>query len=697
MRNVTRLLLIVVSLAISLAATAASVLDGKVTSVSAPSWRIDGLEFELQLTDAGLGAATRIARITLLESGDSFDDIVVLCERVAISNVAVACAAATFTVTLPAIGRQTLQGSFRYASNSGKAEVTLAGVAVAGSTLRIEIVAVDDNFDLRFSGADLQLDGLLQIANELGADFGDYSVAGNASATGRVRSVADGELRIELASDFSGTAIANASGTIATDNLGGRLKLDYTTAGAGARFDLSLESDAGEAYFEPVYANFGEHGMRLRAEQVTTRDFSTFRISAFDLLQESLLQLRGDATIRLADEAAGLPANLSGNITLSDTSVATIYSSLLQVAMAGTVLGDLETAGTVSGSVVVADSALSSATLSLADLVLDDRQGRFAVYGLHGDIDWPGSSGKVAAASSLRWDSGLVYSIALGAASVDFRLGDDDIELLAPLRLPSMGGALLVRQLQLHDYGTPAATGLLDAELEPIRIGQLAGAFGWPAFSGTLSGRLPLLQLAGETATIGGTLSANAFDGDIQISGLRIEQPFGLVPRLFGDVHMHGLDLRRLTEAFSFGLIQGRLSGDVTGLHLENWQPVAMDMHFYTPAGDKSQRRISQRAVEDLANVGGGGAAAILSSGMLRYFEVFAYEKIGLRCVLRDNVCAMSGAGSAKQGPAGQGFYIVKGSGVPRIDVVGFRNQVSWPRLVRQLAAITSSGSPTLN
>ena len=56
-----------------------------------------------------------------------------------------------------------------------------------------------------------------------------------------------------------------------------------------------------------------------------------------------------------------------------------------------------------------------------------------------------------------------------------------------------------------------------------------------------------------------------------------------------------GLDLQRVTEAFSFGLIQGRLSGDVSGLELQNWSPVAMDWHFYTPVDDKSQHRISQR------------------------------------------------------------------------------------------------------
>jgi hypothetical protein len=129
-----------------------------------------------------------------------------------------------------------------------------------------------------------------------------------------------------------------------------------------------------------------------------------------------------------------------------------------------------------------------------------------------------------------------------------------------------------------------------------------------------------------------------------------------------------------------------------------DWQPVAMDLHLYTPPGDSSRRRISQRAVENLANVGGGGgAAAALSSGFMKFFEVFAYDKIGIRCILQDGTCAMSGAGPAGRDQLGGGYYIVKGSGLPRIDVVGYRSQVSWSRLVRQLTEITKSGTPTVN
>ena len=122
-----------------------------------------------------------------------------------------------------------------------------------------------------------------------------------------------------------------------------------------------------------------------------------------------------------------------------------------------------------------------------------------------------------------------------------------------------------------------------------------------------------------------------------------------------------------------------------------------MDLHVYSSAVDQSKRRISQRAVENLASVGGGGATAVLSTGFLQFFDVFAYDEIGFRCVLKNGVCAMSGVGPAKSGPQGQGYYLVKGRGLPRIDVVGYRDTVSWTSLAQQLSAISRSGSPTVN
>ena len=46
--------------------------------------------------------------------------------------------------------------------------------------------------------------------------------------------------------------------------------------------------------------------------------------------------------------------------------------------------------------------------------------------------------------------------------------------------------------------------------------------------------------------------------------------------------------------------------------------------------------------------------------------------------------------------PAGDGYIIVQGSGLPRIQVVGFRRKVDWPTLVARLEAATSGQAPVI-
>ncbi|MFT3771595.1 MAG: hypothetical protein QM820_39785 [Minicystis sp.] len=79
--------------------------------------------------------------------------------------------------------------------------------------------------------------------------------------------------------------------------------------------------------------------------------------------------------------------------------------------------------------------------------------------------------------------------------------------------------------------------------------------------------------------------------------------------------------------------------------------------------------------------------AGALQNGFLKFFDDFGYERIGLSCQLRDDVCIMGGI-PRKEG----GFYIVKGGGLPRIDITGNSGRVSWSTLLSQVtAAINNS------
>lgn len=697
MQNIRPALFLAIITGLAPGAQAAESLYARVASIGGADWSIKDLEVLIDLRGAVPAGNLRIATIDLPAMEVSLPETQVRCGRLKIAPDSFGCLDARFSVELAGIGRGEFSGKVEYDRRNGTATLELRRIPLAGGNVDVSGKVTEDDADLVFSGDGIAIDQLAVLIGHLDPAVASWSAAGSVAVSGNVRARAGGAARVVVKAELHDASVSNEAGTIVTASARGSIGLDATRRADGWEFAVELTADAGEAYVEPVYVNLAEGAVAFSAAGTASETFDTFDLSRYSLQLGSTIDAHGDLRFDMPvsddDELV-----FSGSVQFVEASFETLYKSLLQVFAAGTLFGDLETAGTISGVIEFENSAIASADLELHELDADDQQSRFALYGLDGVIHWPGARPDVdeAAPSWLEWQGASAYDIPLGGARIDALLGDDDLELTAPLRIPTMGGALEINRLAVKNYGREDASGLLDAALEPIQLGLLTGAFGWPAFSGTLSGKLPLLQYDGEVVTVGGTLAAHAFDGDIEFANLRLEQPFGLVPRLSGDLRLRQLDLEQLTDTFSFGLIQGRLSGDVTGLEMIAWRPTAMDLHLYTPPGDKSRRRISQRAVEDLASVGGGGAAAALSSGFMSFFDEFSYRKIGLRCVLADGVCRMSGAGPAGESALGQGYYIVQGSGLPRIDVVGYRHEVSWSRLVRQLAQITESGGPTI-
>jgi hypothetical protein len=112
---------------------------------------------------------------------------------------------------------------------------------------------------------------------------------------------------------------------------------------------------------------------------------------------------------------------------------------------------------------------------------------------------------------------------------------------------------------------------------------------------------------------------------------------------------------------------------------------VAFDAAFATPLEDRSRHRISQKAVDNISSIGGGGVGGALSRSFLRIFEDFPYARLGIRCRLANGTCDMGGVEAAPTG-----YYIVRGRLLPpRLDVIGYADRVNWNSLVAQLVAVT--------
>jgi hypothetical protein len=286
--------------------------------------------------------------------------------------------------------------------------------------------------------------------------------------------------------------------------------------------------------------------------------------------------------------------------------------------------------------------------------------------------------------STIPWNNATAYGLAGGASRLEFRARGRGFELARPARLPVFDGAVLVNTFALRNLGLENTEMDFDATLEPISMSLLSLAFGWPSLNGQLSGTIPGLTYRNRVLSVDGDLVASVFDGTVIGRNFKLENPGGPWPRLYADVTARALDLSLVTNTFEIGSITGRLDADINGLELFNWSPVAFDARLYSTPGDKSKRLISAKAVTSISNVGGGGGTvtAALQSGFLRFFDDYRYDRIGIACRLENEVCTMSGIE-----PAGMGFYLVKGRGIPRIDVIGNQGRVAWPQLVAQIAS----------
>jgi len=219
--------------------------------------------------------------------------------------------------------------------------------------------------------------------------------------------------------------------------------------------------------------------------------------------------------------------------------------------------------------------------------------------------------------------------------------------------------------------------------IDRIDFGKVSTALGLPAFAGELSGRIPRARYADDRIDFDGGLTLHLFDGTVQVSALAMERPFGVAPTLSADIALDDIDLQALTGVFDFGSISGRLDGRIGDLRLVDWQASAFDAELHTVRSPGVRQRISQRAVQNISSVGDASIVGSLQGQLIGLFDDFGYGRIGISCRLENGICEMGGLHSA-----GDGFTIVEGAGIPRLNVVGFNRRVDWPTLVERLAAV---------
>ncbi|HET9472738.1 MAG TPA: hypothetical protein VFO82_02530 [Steroidobacteraceae bacterium] len=662
---------------------------------------IDSIVLEVrELTIAGMpvtGASARLdlvsdqrARVTLNahevslpDPAGKFSSLVLVCEQPVIAEPRFGCEAGRLTARGGPTGALDMQVRAELRSDTGVTTFAGKGVRIAGTTASFDGRLDERGWQVRGSTAAAKISELRRFATPWFVLPADITGDGQVKLEGTLADAGAG-LVADVRASFEGVDLTNEASTIVTDKLAGAVRLRMEPRGADSRLALEVRGRGGQLLFTPVYYDLGTNPLELQLNGRLAAELLT--IDSLHLRQDKLLDMTGAGRLNLAGETA----SLSGEFRLARVEFPAAFAAYAANFLATSMIGDAQTRGSLSGELSIEDNALTALHVKPEKLDFSANKGSLHLEGMNGQIHWAPAGGRDAQVSTLDWTSGGAYGLSGGASGIEFVAYGANFALTRPAKLPVFDGAIAIEHFVMGNLGAPDMEVSFKGDVEPISMPLLAKAFGWPEFAGTIAASIPGVRLKDNVLTFDGNVESQVFGGRIEGSNIRLKDPLGNYPEFFADVRARDLDLELVTRTFEVGTITGRLEADVLGLRLFGWTPTSFDARLETPKGDKSRHRISARAVSSLSNVGGGGGSVVqaLQSGVLRFFDDYSYDKLGIRCRLVADVCEMSGIE-----PAPNGYYIVKGAGIPRIDIVGNQGRVNWNSLMSSIATADFGGT----
>jgi hypothetical protein len=568
-----------------------------------------------------------------------------------------------------------ISGGFDAHSRTWRINVT--DLPLVGGRVQISGVLQPGNWSLKAYATAIDLAQAAQLARPWVSLPPGYKISGHADVHMEVTGRSAPTLQVEVHS--TDLSLTNQSGTVVTQQVTAMLSGTVVRREGGVTIRAQVRASHGQALAGPALLDFAANPLTLDATVERSGKGRTV-VSRLDLEQRNLLRAHAEGIVR----TNGHPNIVSAHVAIASLELPAAYSSYLQLPLASTDFSSLQSSGEAAGAIDIADDTITRLDCSLRDVNFTDPQARVLVQHAHGDIHWVAASGTAVAPSDVAWDRAAAYDLSGGPVRLRFITWGRNFALLGGnARLPVFDGAVIVHTLVGRDLGTSQAKVDFDADVSPISMPLLSKAFGWPVMSGALAGHIPLVRYRNRELTLDGDLVAKVFDGTITGRHIVLEHPLGPWPTLSADVLARGLDLDLVTHTFAFGSMTGRVDLDIRGLQLFNWSPVAFDARLYTTPGDRSRHRVSQNAVTRIAGLGGAGGTvkAALESGVLKFFHTFRYDRLAIGCRLQNEVCEMSGVGPAPGG----GYYLIEGSGLPRLDIIGKVRRVAWPQLIRQI------------
>lgn len=677
---------------VRLAALLLLILSSSVLAIESARLQTDSLQFaglDLRSLDIGFtlteyGLAMQAAAKRLQLAGEVLNDVELNCRQFKIAAGFWQCQQGQLQFSHAIFGKQQLTIEFTANTEIADYQVQLTDLALADGRFDLDLYVNQQGWQADIDSQQANLTTLLAVVPQVLPDMdlsniADWQLAGHISGKANLKGNGAQLKTADLQLNSPDLSFSDTNGERVAESLD--LSLDLTASHQQDwQFQADLAVNKGQGYWSPVFIDFQQTPARLAVNGSMETASQSLQLDDIIFRQQEVMSVAGGATIE-QNQLKSL------RLSLKPSPLQSIYQWWLQPFVPGTAVANLESSGAIGGQL---EWQAGQVTLQadLQQLNITDTVGRFAINGLDGRFAW--TSSKTALPVDLSWQQITVGALPIAASQLQADVSESQLTLTQTLDLPLLDGALQISAFN-YQYAPDDSRWQFEGLLKPLSMQSLTQALGWPEMDGKLSGVIPKVSYRDQQIDIDGALQVKVFDGTTIITDLQLQSPLGSLPQLTANMDMQRLDLELLTRTFDFGKISGRLNGQITDLRLLNWRPVQFDARFATASQDPGKRRISQRAVDNLSQIG-GGASGVMSRSFLRFFDDFSYDKLGIRCQLNNEVCQMSGVEDDEQG-----YYIVKGGGLPPwINVKGYTRRVDWPDLLARLKAVQNSDGPII-
>jgi hypothetical protein len=277
------------------------------------------------------------------------------------------------------------------------------------------------------------------------------------------------------------------------------------------------------------------------------------------------------------------------------------------------------------------------------------------------------------------------------SVNIPLDVGPNRLSLRSTTNLSIPGGIVRIGPVVGKDVFSEGRSIETSLTVGDIEMNPLLSELWSSSIQGTIGGKLDPIRFEGDTLSSQGEIRVSALNGQLILSNVGASNLFSSGPVFKLDAEWNDLNLAEITTGTSFGKVEGILGGHVKGLEIAYGQPQAFDLLLETVETKGVPQKISIRAVDNIAQIGGGQSPFMgLAGRFASFFKQFPYEKIGVHASLENDVFRING--TVRKGGT---EYLVKRGGISGVNIVNQNpdNRVSFRDMVKRIKRVTGSKS----